>query len=95
MNDPPPPPISPRPARFQFGLWSLLVLTTIVAASLSLVRALDLPPLARVVLAGYAILMGGYLVLRLPFLMRHYRRTLADLERRRDQLRDWTEQRRR
>lgn len=76
---------------FQFGILSLLSLTTIAAVVLALLRPLDLPPLLFAILAGYAILTVGFTVLRGSFLWRKFRR--LQLANRRE-LETWIRQRR-
>jgi len=54
----------PRRRVWQFSLFSLLALTTFSAALLALVRPLALPPVFKLIGAGYAILMAAYILLR-------------------------------
>jgi len=76
---------------FQFGILSLLSLTTVAAVVLALLRPLDLPPLLHAILGGYAILTLGFIVLRGSFLWRKFRR--LQLANRRE-LEAWIRQRR-
>jgi len=66
---------------FQFGIASLLLLTAVVAVVLAVLRPLGLPPTFHFAMAGYAILVLGYGVLRGVFLLRrtlrHQRQTLG------------------
>lgn len=70
-----------RKSPFQFGISSLLLLTAVVAVVLAVLRPLDLPPTFHFAMAGYAILVLGYGVLRGVFLARRtlgrQRQTLA------------------
>lgn len=83
-----------RKSPFQFGISSLLLLTAVVAVVLAVLRPLDLPPTFHFAMAGYAILVLGYGVLRGVFLLRrtlrHQRQGLAN----RKELEAWVEQKR-
>jgi uncharacterized membrane protein len=50
--------------RLQFGLRSLLLVTTVVAAVLALLRPLELPTVLYAILAGYTMVIAAYLLLR-------------------------------
>jgi len=50
--------------RLQFGLRSLLLVTTLVAAVLALLRPLNLPTVLYAIFAGYTMVIAGYLLLR-------------------------------
>lgn len=82
------------PSRFQFSLFSMLVLTALVAGILALLRPLMLPGFVYVAFAVYAILWTSYFVLRIPYLYRlhHYRKQKNRLDR--EQLREWAEAKR-
>ena len=84
-----------RRSPFQFGISSLLLLTSVVAVVLAVLRPLDLPPTFHFAMAGYAILVLGYGVLRGVFLLRRtldrQRQALA----KRKELQELVEQRRR
>ncbi len=81
-------------AGVQFSLRSLLTLTTLSAGLLALVRTLTVPPSIQLILAGGAILLAAYVLLRGAALCRkafRLRRGLAD---RRRELEAWLEDRR-
>lgn len=59
------PDREPRnPWRFQFGIWHLLLLTFVCAVILALVSQLGAPVGVRLVIAGYFMVLGAYVVLR-------------------------------
>jgi len=54
----------PRPWRYQFGIWHLLLLTVVCAVILAVVGQLGGPVGVRIVIAGYFMLLAAYVVLR-------------------------------
>lgn len=50
--------------RFQFGIWHLLLLTLVCAIILAVVSQLGVPAGVRLVIAGYFMVLGAYVVLR-------------------------------
>ena len=87
------PPPARRP-RWQFNLWWLFLLMTLVAAVAGVARFMSAIPWLAVGMAIYLLGFGGYLVLRLPWLMAHIspeRRRVRENRRRLDQ---WAKQKR-
>ena len=80
---------------FQFHLSSVLLLTTVSAAILALLRPLQLPALVYFGFAAYAIVLSGYLVLRGFFLFRRYFQLRKRARDTRRELSDWVDDRRR
>jgi hypothetical protein len=83
-----------RKSPFQFGISSLLLLTAVVAVVLAVVRPLDLPPYFHFAIAGYAIVILGYGVLRGAFLLRRTLRRQRQTLAKRKELEALVEQRR-
>ena len=77
---------------FQFGLMSILVLTTVAAVIFAVMRHTHFSSPGNWLFGGYLVLMASYLILRLPFLLRHLFGRSARwraLEQRRDDLAAW------
>ena len=58
------PPADDGLRSFQFGLYSLLLLTSLVAGALALLRPLNLPPSLYGAWAAYAIALAIYVAFR-------------------------------
>ena len=74
-----------KPARFQFSMSALLLVSTVVAVALGIAAALEVPfdhPAVYGLLAGYLIMLGVWAVIRGPTVLRE----LHDLRRRRQEL---------
>jgi hypothetical protein len=84
----------PRRRGWQFSLFSLLVLTTLSAAVLALLRPLALPPGIKLIGAGYAILLAAYILLRGVALWRESFRLRRQIAIRRRELEAWLEDKR-
>ena len=88
------PPPSRQP-RWQFGLWYLFLLMTIIAATVGLMRSLlDHPGLAIGALV-YVLGFGSYLVLRLPWLIALGSPERQRLRENRRRLAEWAKKKRR
>ncbi len=78
----------PQQPRFQFGIRSVLVLTTVCAAAAAIACSMPVPIAVQVVVAGFLILMAAYAVLRLPYICRRILQGIAGLKRLRRQRSD-------
>ena len=77
------------PGPFRFSILRLMVLTAVAAGLIVYVRAIDVPAAFRVVILAYFAALLGWIVLRLPEVVRNaiaYRRRLRGFRERRDQL---------
>ncbi len=83
-----------RKSSYQFGISSLLLLTAVVAVVLAAMRPLGLLPAFHFAIAGYAILVLGYGVLRGVFLLRRTLRHQRQASAKRKELEALVEQRR-
>jgi hypothetical protein len=88
---------APAAARtgWQFGLLSLLGLTSVSAAVLAVLRPLQLPPYAKMMLGGYALVLTGYVLLRGIQLVQRAMRLRRQVLANRQALGDWIEEKRR
>ena len=68
MYSSPPSAHSPRP--FQFGIWSILLLTTLGAVVIGIGRAIEAPLVWQLGVAGYVFMLLTYLFFRVPYLLR-------------------------
>lgn len=78
----------------QFSVFSQLLLTTLTAGILAVLRPLRLPPSMRMALGAYAMLLAVYLAFRGLDLWQRARRRSRRLKERRRQLKQWVGQQR-
>jgi hypothetical protein len=88
-------PRPPRTPRWQFGLWYLFVLTTVVAAIAGAMRFLSDVPWLAVGMGIYVLGMLGYVLLRLPWLVSKVNPERQRVRENRRRLEEWAEQKRR
>ncbi|MCY2994781.1 MAG: hypothetical protein NTY19_44005, partial [Planctomycetota bacterium] len=74
--------------RFQFGIRSVLVLTTVCAVAAAIAGSMQVPIAVQVVVALYLIVLATYAVLRLPYICRRILQGIAGLKRLRRQRSD-------
>jgi hypothetical protein len=66
---------------FQFGIRSVLVLTTVCAVAAAITGSMQVPIIFQVVVVVYLMLMATYAVLRLPYVGRKVLQDIAELKR--------------
>ncbi len=71
----------PSNERFQFGLRSLLVLTTVCTVAAALAGSLSGPVAGRVAAALFLMSIAAYVVLRLPYVCRRLVRAIRERQR--------------
>ena len=61
-----------KPVPYQFGIRSLLILTTAVAVIIAMSIRIDAPTLFQALVAGYFIFFVGWMIMRVPTLYRNF-----------------------